>query len=107
MYVTKQGGLELTFHGYLCHIKISYIIINVLLALHAGRGFGSFVGGFLIADIGAREAFRMMGYMAAVGGVVYGILHAFWLRHLEITDPNKELPAALDAEQPGKNLNHF
>ncbi|XP_059480405.1 major facilitator superfamily domain-containing protein 6-like [Neocloeon triangulifer] len=77
-------------------------IIGILGMAHfsLGRGFGSFVGGFLISDIGAREAFRMMGYMAAVGGVVYGLLHAFWLRHLVLTDPNKELPVP-DAEQPG------
>jgi hypothetical protein len=67
----------------------------------AGRGFGSFIGGFLISDIGARETFRVMGYMAAVGGCIYGILHAFWLRHKVLTDPNQQT----DAEQPGKNYN--
>lgn len=45
-----------------------------------------------------------MGYMAAVGGCIYGLLHAFWLRHKVLTDPNQQP----DAEQPGKNyLKYF
>ncbi|CAB3378367.1 Hypothetical predicted protein [Cloeon dipterum] len=76
-------------------------IIGILGMAHfsLGRGFGSFVGGFLISEVGAREAFQAMGYMAAAGGCAYGILHAFWLRHLELKDPN-QVDAPPDEEQP-------
>lgn len=49
-----------------------------------GRGSGSFIGGFLLATVGTREAFRVMGYLAAGGGVIYGFLHAFWLRRFDL-----------------------
>lgn len=50
-----------------------------------GRGSGSFGGGLLIASLGTREAFRYMGLIAFLGGVLYGLLHYFWLRKIIIT----------------------
>lgn len=51
----------------------------------SGRGSGSFGGGLLIASLGTREAFRYMGLIAFLGGVLYGILHYFWLRKINMT----------------------
>lgn len=44
-----------------------------------GRGSGSFFGGFLIGTIGARRAFKTMGLVAVIGGIIYGLMHFFWL----------------------------
>lgn len=50
-----------------------------------GRGSGSFGGGLLIASLGTREAFRYMGLIAFLGGVLYGALHYFWLRKINMS----------------------
>jgi hypothetical protein len=48
-----------------------------------GRGSGSFVGGQLIGEVGIRQAFKIMGLVAVIGGVIYALLHYCWLRKLE------------------------
>ncbi|XP_067010301.2 major facilitator superfamily domain-containing protein 6-A [Anabrus simplex] len=65
-------------------------LIGVLGMSHfsLGRGSGSFLGGFLIGTLGTRESFRFMGIMAIVGGIAYGALHYFWLRHVERRSEN-------------------
>lgn len=61
------------------------IILNVKFGF-SGRGSGSFGGGLLIASLGTREAFRYMGLIAFLGGVLYGLLHYFWLRKISMSD---------------------
>jgi hypothetical protein len=39
-----------------------------------------------------------MGYLAASGGVIYGLLHAFWLRRFDLHHTEQ---TAEDEEQPG------
>nr|CAD7602507.1 unnamed protein product [Timema genevievae] len=55
-----------------------------------GRGSGSFFGGLLIGTVGTRESFRIMGMLAIVGGITYGLLHYFWLRKVEAGNNSKE-----------------
>lgn len=44
-----------------------------------GRGSGSFAGGLLIGTYGTRQAFQIMGLIGVFSGLVYGMLHFFWL----------------------------
>lgn len=44
-----------------------------------GRGSGSFAGGLLIGTYGTRQAFQIMGLLGVLSGVVYGLMHFFWL----------------------------
>ena len=62
--------------------------------LFPGRGSGSFGGGLLIASLGTREAFRYMGLIAFLGGVLYGLLHYFWLRNINM----KGIPDVCDPD---------
>lgn len=67
-----------------CVLK-SLKILNKLKIFPPGRGSGSFGGGLLIAQLGTREAFRYMGLIAFLGGILYGLLHYFWLRNISMT----------------------
>nr|CAD7397205.1 unnamed protein product [Timema cristinae] len=64
------------------------------------RGSGSFFGGLLIGTVGTRESFRIMGMLAIVGGITYGLLHYFWLRKVEAGNNSKE-------EQQGTAPRHW
>ncbi|KAJ0182735.1 hypothetical protein K1T71_002104 [Dendrolimus kikuchii] len=76
-----------TYCAMLAPKSLLATLIGVLGMAHfsLGRGSGSFGGGLLIASLGTREAFRYMGLIAFLGGVLYGILHYFWLRHINMT----------------------
>lgn len=60
-------------------------LIGVLGMAHfsLGRGSGSFCGGFLIGQVGTREAFRYMGIFAVMGGCAYYALHLLWLKKFD------------------------
>lgn len=60
-------------------------LIGVLGMAHfsLGRGSGSFCGGFLIGQVGTREAFRYMGIFAVLGGCAYYALHLLWLKKFD------------------------
>ncbi|XP_014292875.1 major facilitator superfamily domain-containing protein 6 [Halyomorpha halys] len=83
-------------------------LIGILGMAHfsLGRGSGSFFGGFLIGTVGARRAFKTMGLIAFVGGIIYGLMHFFWLHKYtetiekEVTEPEAE---KLNTEDPEKN----
>ncbi|XP_031619011.1 uncharacterized protein LOC116338090 isoform X2 [Contarinia nasturtii] len=70
-------------------------LIGVLGMAHfsLGRGSGSFFGGFLIGNVGTREAFRYMGLMAVVGGVLYYGLHLAYLKKFDMIDEKDDEPA--------------
>lgn len=38
----------------------------------------------MISFVGTREAFRYMGLLAVIGGIIYGLLHLLWLRKFDI-----------------------
>lgn len=67
-------------------------LIGVLGMAHfsLGRGSGSFFGGFLIGNLGTREAFRYMGLMAVVGGFMYFGLDLLYLRKFDATNDEKD-----------------
>lgn len=67
-------------------------LIGVLGMAHfsLGRGSGSFFGGFLIGNLGTREAFRYMGLMAVVGGFMYFGLDLIYLRRFDVQSDEKE-----------------
>ncbi|CAH2102877.1 unnamed protein product [Euphydryas editha] len=75
-----------TYCAMLAPKSLLATLIGVLGMAHfsLGRGSGSFGGGLLIASLGTREAFRYMGLIAFLGGVLYGILHYFWLRKINM-----------------------
>ncbi|XP_026758789.1 uncharacterized protein LOC113518188 [Galleria mellonella] len=87
-----------TYCAMLAPKSLLATLIGVLGMAHfsLGRGSGSFGGGLLIASLGTREAFRYMGLIAFLGGILYGLLHYFWLRNInmkgieESSDPDTE-----------------
>ncbi|XP_038207572.1 uncharacterized protein LOC119829246 [Zerene cesonia] len=87
-----------TYCAMLAPKSLLATLIGVLGMAHfsLGRGSGSFGGGLLIASLGTREAFRYMGLIAFLGGVLYGLLHYFWLRNInmkgipDISEPDTE-----------------
>ncbi|XP_030030821.2 uncharacterized protein LOC115447752 [Manduca sexta] len=76
-----------TYCAMLAPKSLLATLIGVLGMAHfsLGRGSGSFGGGLLIASLGTREAFRYMGLIAFLGGILYGLLHYFWLRKINMT----------------------
>lgn len=40
--------------------------------------------------MGTRDAFRYMGLLAVVGGIVYGLLHLVWLRKFDASGEEEE-----------------
>ncbi|XP_073991086.1 uncharacterized protein isoform X2 [Rhodnius prolixus] len=68
-------------------------LIGVLGMAHfsLGRGSGSFFGGLLIGTVGTRQSFRLMGLLAVSAGVIYGLMHFFWLhKYSETTEKSKD-----------------
>uniref|UniRef100_U5EED9 Putative transporter n=1 Tax=Corethrella appendiculata TaxID=1370023 RepID=U5EED9_9DIPT len=80
-------------------------LIGVLGMAHfsLGRGSGSFFGGFLIGEVGTREAFRYMGLVAFVGGIAYKFIHAIWLGKFD--NPNECDPDLLENGEGEKLTN--
>jgi hypothetical protein len=55
------------------------------LYLFAGKGAGSFVGGYLISVCGMRRAFRYTGIFSAIFGFVYlAIEHLYLKRKVQL-----------------------
>ncbi|KAG4066826.1 hypothetical protein HA402_012893 [Bradysia odoriphaga] len=75
-------------------------LIGVLGMAHfsLGRGSGSFCGGFLIGQVGTREAFRYMGIFAVLGGCCYYALHLLWLKKFDATADKDEQEGAENGE---------
>jgi len=44
---------------------------------------GSFVGGFMIGEVGTRDAFRYMGLIAVAGGIAYKVIYFIWLKRFD------------------------
>lgn len=75
-------------------------LIGVLGMAHfsLGRGSGSFCGGFLIGQVGTREAFRYMGIFAVLGGCAYYALHLLWLKKFDATADKDDQDGAENGE---------
>lgn len=75
-------------------------LIGVLGMAHfsLGRGSGSFCGGFLIGQVGTREAFRYMGIFAVLGGCAYYALHLLWLKKFDATADKDDQECAENGE---------
>lgn len=69
-------------------------LIGVLGMAHfsLGRGSGSFFGGLLIGNVGTRNAFRYMGLLAVVGGILYYGLYLVYLKKFDVYYNDKEEP---------------
>lgn len=67
-------------------------LIGVLGMAHfsLGRGSGSFWGGLLIGHVGTREAFRYMGLLAVVSGILYYLLHLCYLHKFDKEDVDRD-----------------
>lgn len=67
-------------------------LIGVLGMAHfsLGRGSGSFFGGLLIGNVGTRNAFRYMGLLAVVGGVLYYGLYLVYLKKFDVVDNDRD-----------------
>lgn len=74
-----------TYCAVLAPKNLLATLIGVLGMAHfsLGRGSGSFVGGLMISYVGTRDAFRYMGLLAVIGGIIYGLLHLIWLRKFD------------------------
>ncbi|CRK89295.1 CLUMA_CG003054, isoform A [Clunio marinus] len=81
-----------TYCSVLAPKNLLATLLGVLGMAHfsLGRGSGSFLGGFLIADFGTREAFRYMGLIAATGGVAYKLIHILWLKKYDSVPDNED-----------------
>ncbi|XP_052894312.1 uncharacterized protein LOC128301736 [Anopheles moucheti] len=81
-----------TYCALLAPKSLLATLIGVLGMAHfsLGRGSGSFFGGFLIAEVGTREAFRYMGLVAVAGGLAYKFIHSIWLRKYDNPDADEE-----------------
>lgn len=93
-----------TYCAYLAPKTLLATLIGVLGMAHfsLGRGSGSFVGGFLIGEVGTREAFRYMGCAAVVGGFMYKLMHFTWLKKFDTAVSSQNL-----SEKLNKNLYKF
>lgn len=66
-----------------------YLVIRSLFII-LGRGSGSFAGGTMMSQFGARLAFRVMGIAAGVMFIVYGAVYYGYLRRRERKIRKKE-----------------
>ncbi|XP_058819544.1 uncharacterized protein LOC131682227 isoform X1 [Topomyia yanbarensis] len=99
-----------TYCSLLAPKNLLATLIGVLGMAHfsLGRGSGSFFGGFLIGEVGTRDAFRYMGLVAVAGGLAYKFIHAIWLRKYDNPDADDDaengetdkLTENKDAEEP-------
>ncbi|XP_053695421.1 uncharacterized protein LOC128742947 [Sabethes cyaneus] len=81
-----------TYCALLAPKNLLATLIGVLGMAHfsLGRGSGSFFGGFLIGEVGTRDAFRYMGLVAVAGGLAYKFIHAIWLRKYDNPDADED-----------------
>uniref|UniRef100_A0A182YAS0 MFS_1_like domain-containing protein n=1 Tax=Anopheles stephensi TaxID=30069 RepID=A0A182YAS0_ANOST len=70
-----------TYCAVLAPSSLVATLIGIAGMVHfcLGKGVGSFAGGFLIARVGLKMAFRYVGYIALVCGVLYKLVHLLWL----------------------------
>ncbi|XP_021700566.1 uncharacterized protein LOC5566438 isoform X2 [Aedes aegypti] len=90
-----------TYCALLAPKSLLATLIGVLGMAHfsLGRGSGSFFGGFLIGEVGTREAFRYMGLVAVAGGIAYKFIHAIWLRKYDNPELDEESAENGEAEK--------
>ncbi|XP_058056912.1 uncharacterized protein LOC131208268 isoform X2 [Anopheles bellator] len=90
-----------TYCALLAPKNLLATLIGVLGMAHfsLGRGSGSFFGGFLIGEVGTREAFRYMGLVAVAGGLAYKFIHAIWLRKYDNPDADDEVVEKGESEK--------
>uniref|UniRef100_A0A182TS11 Major facilitator superfamily associated domain-containing protein n=1 Tax=Anopheles melas TaxID=34690 RepID=A0A182TS11_9DIPT len=90
-----------TYCALLAPKNLLATLIGVLGMAHfsLGRGSGSFFGGFLIGEVGTREAFRYMGLVAVAGGLAYKFIHSIWLRKYDNPDADDEAVEKGEAEK--------
>ncbi|XP_058056174.1 major facilitator superfamily domain-containing protein 6-like [Anopheles bellator] len=74
-----------TYCAVLAPSTLVATLIGVAGMVHfcLGKGIGAFVGGFLIARVGLRMAFRYVGYTAVGCGVTYKLVHLLWLHRYD------------------------
>ncbi|CAG9762061.1 unnamed protein product [Ceutorhynchus assimilis] len=74
-----------TYCAILAPSNLLATLIGVVGMAHysIGRGSGSFIGGHIISKFGIRDAFKIMGTVAAASGFIYIILYRFWLKKNE------------------------
>lgn len=65
-----------------------------------GKGIGAFAGGFLIARVGLRMAFRYVGYFAIGCGVLYKLVHVLWLHRFDRQLPPEKVAEELVKRRP-------
>ncbi|XP_058118432.1 major facilitator superfamily domain-containing protein 6-like [Anopheles ziemanni] len=80
-----------TYCAVLAPTSMVATLIGVAGMVHfcLGKGIGSFIGGFLIARVGLKLAFRYVGYTAACCGVLYKLVHLLWLHKYDRERPTK------------------
>uniref|UniRef100_A0A182PUW1 Major facilitator superfamily associated domain-containing protein n=1 Tax=Anopheles epiroticus TaxID=199890 RepID=A0A182PUW1_9DIPT len=90
-----------TYCALLAPKNLLATLIGVLGMAHfsLGRGSGSFFGGFLIGEVGTREAFRYMGLVAVAGGLAYKFIHSIWLRKYDNPDADDDAVEKGEAEK--------
>uniref|UniRef100_A0A182LXW2 Major facilitator superfamily associated domain-containing protein n=1 Tax=Anopheles culicifacies TaxID=139723 RepID=A0A182LXW2_9DIPT len=90
-----------TYCALLAPKSLLATLIGVLGMAHfsLGRGSGSFFGGFLIGEVGTREAFRYMGLVAVAGGLAYKFIHSIWLRKYDNPDADEDVAEKGEAEK--------
>ncbi|XP_055639140.1 uncharacterized protein LOC129777095 isoform X2 [Toxorhynchites rutilus septentrionalis] len=90
-----------TYCALLAPKSLLATLIGVLGMAHfsLGRGSGSFFGGFLIGEVGTRDAFRYMGLVAVAGGLAYKFIHAIWLRKYDNPDADEDAAENGEAEK--------
>lgn len=90
-----------TYCALLAPKNLLATLIGVLGMAHfsLGRGSGSFFGGFLIGEVGTREAFRYMGLVAVAGGLAYKFIHAIWLRKYDNPEADEDALESGEAEK--------
>ncbi|XP_070494972.1 major facilitator superfamily domain-containing protein 6 isoform X2 [Chironomus tepperi] len=82
-----------TYCSLLAPKSLLATLLGVLGMAHfsLGRGSGSFVGGFMIGEVGTRDAFRYMGLIAVAGGIAYKVIYYVWLKRFDTDDDNVDV----------------
>jgi hypothetical protein len=96
-----EDEFDLCFAACCINFCVTYDSPIVLGMAHfsLGRGSGSFVGGFMIGEVGTRDAFRYMGLIAVAGGVAYKIIHMLWLKKFDSVSDDSEATESGESEK--------
>lgn len=68
--------------------KKTFSRANEQKAIKINNFSGSFFGGFMIGEVGTRDAFRYMGLVAVAGGIAYKIMYHIWLKKFDAVSHN-------------------